>query len=420
MEHVNANQVSPTLLPGDKSMLSIAIHEITHSWFGNDVGCKNWNHFWINEGMNVFMERKVLEGFYGLDYIKIDYYTGNTTMYQQMVDWYGLDNSYSSLFPDIGDDDPENSFSRVPYDKGSQFMYYIETLLGPEATQAYLRDYIYQFHGMAIDSPEHKNFYEEWVTTNMAENATLILDNTMWDTWIYEPGVAPVPLDFFSEAVERGQNLAREYLTLATVNETATEVSRGFSSPLNYEEYLGYYGSQKVAFIQELSRLGDDVGPALLAHIDSDLNISLGEINPDARNEWYTLGIQRGYDAVMKPAYEWTGSQGRSAYVRPVFSALIEAGNCEAAVNWCEDFCSSYNVYVSSRVQISIEEGCSTGGEDAEGDGGGGTEANKNETDGTGGEVDGASQGGSGQLCLVAYSVLNLVVLSSGILVMWW
>jgi leukotriene-A4 hydrolase len=384
MEHINANQVSHTLLAGDKSMLSIAIHEITHSWFGNDVGCKNWNNFWINEGMNVFMERKILQDFYGVDYIKIEYFTGNTSMYEQMIDWYSLDDPYSSLFPDIGDDDPENSFSDVPYEKGSQFMYYIETLLGAEATQQYLRDYIMEFHGMAIDSPELKNFYEEWVTANMGENATMILEKTMWDTWIYEPGVAPVPLDFYTEAVESGQALAREYVALAVLNGTNTELSRSFSSPPNYLEYLEYFGSQKIAFVQELTSLGEDVSSELLAHIDSDLNITLGETYPQAKNEWYILGISKGYDAVMGPAHEWTGSQGRSSYVRPVFDALIAAGQCETAVMWCEDFCATYNIYVSSRVETAINDGCTTadgeGGETGEGDGDG-TDAGDGEGD---------------------------------------
>ena len=119
-------------------MLKTVIHEITHSWFGNDVGCKSWNHFWINEGLNVFMERKVLEQFYGTGFALLDYFTGNTSMVEEMIDWYGLNNSYSSLFPDIGDDDPENSFSDVPYEKGSQFMFWIETLISEEAMQQLL------------------------------------------------------------------------------------------------------------------------------------------------------------------------------------------------------------------------------------------------------------------------------------------
>jgi leukotriene-A4 hydrolase len=81
-------------------MLGTAIHEITHSWFGNDVGCQNWDNFWINEGMNTWMERKIMEEMYGEEYVKIEYFNGNTTMYfDDMVGYYGVNNSYSSLFP---------------------------------------------------------------------------------------------------------------------------------------------------------------------------------------------------------------------------------------------------------------------------------------------------------------------------------
>lgn len=100
MEHINANQVSPTLLAGDKSMLGTAIHEITHSWFGNDVGCQNWDNFWINEGLNTWMERKIFEELYGSDYTMIEYFNGNTSMYyDDMLGYYGLNSTYSSLFP---------------------------------------------------------------------------------------------------------------------------------------------------------------------------------------------------------------------------------------------------------------------------------------------------------------------------------
>jgi leukotriene-A4 hydrolase len=77
---------------------------------GNNVGCQNWDNFWLNEGINTFMERKVLSVLRGENFEKIDYFTGNTSMYFGDMLSYGLDDSYSSVFPDIGDDDPENSF----------------------------------------------------------------------------------------------------------------------------------------------------------------------------------------------------------------------------------------------------------------------------------------------------------------------
>ena len=35
-------------------------HEIAHSWTGNLVTNKNFEHFWLNEGFTVFVERKIL------------------------------------------------------------------------------------------------------------------------------------------------------------------------------------------------------------------------------------------------------------------------------------------------------------------------------------------------------------------------
>jgi hypothetical protein len=40
--------VTPTLLAGDKSLADVICHEIAHSWTGNLVTTKNWEHFWLN------------------------------------------------------------------------------------------------------------------------------------------------------------------------------------------------------------------------------------------------------------------------------------------------------------------------------------------------------------------------------------
>lgn len=42
---------------------------------------------------------------------------------------FGYDNSYSSLQPDIGYDNPDNMFSTVPYEKGYFFLTYLASLI---------------------------------------------------------------------------------------------------------------------------------------------------------------------------------------------------------------------------------------------------------------------------------------------------
>lgn len=41
-------------------MADVVAHEISHSWAGNLVTNRNFEHFWINEGFTMFVERKIL------------------------------------------------------------------------------------------------------------------------------------------------------------------------------------------------------------------------------------------------------------------------------------------------------------------------------------------------------------------------
>lgn len=47
------------LQAGDRSQADVIVHEIMHSWTGNLVTNRNFEHFWLNEGFTVFLERKV-------------------------------------------------------------------------------------------------------------------------------------------------------------------------------------------------------------------------------------------------------------------------------------------------------------------------------------------------------------------------
>lgn len=65
MENPLLTFANPTIIVGDKSGVSVAVHEIAHSWFGNTVTCNNWSNMWINEGFCVFLERKGLLQLFG-------------------------------------------------------------------------------------------------------------------------------------------------------------------------------------------------------------------------------------------------------------------------------------------------------------------------------------------------------------------
>lgn len=114
MENPLLTFASPTIIVGDKSGVSVAVHEIAHSWTGNTVTCADWSSFWLNEGFTVFLERTADKTLFGADFVKIDSTNGDSSMKADM-NAFGLGSTYSSLYPDTKTENPDESFSVTPH-----------------------------------------------------------------------------------------------------------------------------------------------------------------------------------------------------------------------------------------------------------------------------------------------------------------
>lgn len=161
MENPCLTFMTPTVLAGDKSLADVVTHEISHSWTGNLVTNKNFEHFWLNEGFTMYVERKILGRMFGEDRRQFSAQEGLKDL-KYTIDTMGSDNALTKLVVDLRGVDPDDSFSSVPYEKGHTFLYYLETLLGAQEMDAFLKAYVERFKYKSIVTDDWKAFMYEF------------------------------------------------------------------------------------------------------------------------------------------------------------------------------------------------------------------------------------------------------------------
>jgi len=203
MENPCLTFVTPTLLAGDRSQAHVVAHEIAHSWSGNLVTNLTWEHFWLNEGFTVFIERKIMNKLYGKAVFDFNAIAGLMEL-QETVDRLGADHPHTVLMPVLeGGVDPDDVFSKVPYEKGFAFLVHLEHMTrgegqgqgqgqaaaglrapdaagGTAAFAAFLIAHFERHRFGCVTSEEFRTAY-----TESFPSASAAVD---WETWLHRPG----------------------------------------------------------------------------------------------------------------------------------------------------------------------------------------------------------------------------------------
>jgi leukotriene-A4 hydrolase len=274
MENPLLTFASPTIIVGDKSQVYVATHEIAHSWTGNQVTCQDWSNFWLNEGFTVFLERKISGQLHGLEFAMVEAQLGNSSMWADMLG-YGLGNSYSSLFPELNDGaNPDDSSSEVPYEKGFQFLYYLENqvMKTQDDFQHMLGAYLNNYRGQSVSYLDFRLYFNQWLRENyLPADAETAIEKVDWNAWVLTPGAIPAVLNFSTPNATLFADLAIQYVQTQ---------GRG-ASPTNYTDFVETTNPNlKVIFLDKLVSLNSQVTPEIMLKIDSDLKIT-GDKNPE-------------------------------------------------------------------------------------------------------------------------------------------
>lgn len=126
MENVQLTFLSKSLIAGDRSLATVVAHEIVHSWAGNLVTNQSWTDFWLNEGFTVYIERLIAGALATEAYRHFEIYLGYQGLVKAVAEFGEANKEYTKLQPNTDGKDPDEVFSRVPYEKGSLLLFHLE------------------------------------------------------------------------------------------------------------------------------------------------------------------------------------------------------------------------------------------------------------------------------------------------------
>ena len=135
------------------------------------------------QAVQVFMERKILGRVFGAEAEQFAAHGGFLSL-QAEVAKFGKEHPFTALVPDLsGGIDPDDAFSRIPYEKGFHFLYHLQTIVGGAGVfEPFMKAYIEKFALKTVTTDEFKAFLLEYFAGNEALAA---LD---WDAWLFRPG----------------------------------------------------------------------------------------------------------------------------------------------------------------------------------------------------------------------------------------
>ncbi|KAG6849471.1 hypothetical protein H0H93_008198, partial [Arthromyces matolae] len=247
MENACLTFLTPTLLTGDRALVDVVVHELTHSWFGNGVTHSNASHFWLNEGWTTYIERVLQQTLYSPAHRDFSFIIGAKALKNALKE-FEKEPKYQQLVIHFeAGEDPDSAYSSIPYEKGANLILHLERKLGGlEAFLPYVKDYVNTFIGKSITTEQWKSHLYKYWETNGGSEKTAILDSIDWNAWLYGQGLdLPVQLEY-------DMSLAKEVYALAAQwddSRTISSVDQLSFTPLDIE---GFDSNQTIAFLERL------------------------------------------------------------------------------------------------------------------------------------------------------------------------
>src|SRR5215213_5405445 len=189
MENPRVTFATPTVLAGDKSLVSLVAHELAHSWSGNLVTNATWSDFWLNEGFTNYIERRIIEAVYGRAREEMEAMLGRRSLEEELAT---LEDRDEILHVDLTGRDPDEGSTGVPYEKGALFLRHLEETFGRARFDRFIRGYFDHFAFRSITTTD----FVAYLKANLLDKYPELAARVPVEEWIYKPGIpqsAPRP-----------------------------------------------------------------------------------------------------------------------------------------------------------------------------------------------------------------------------------
>jgi len=303
MENPRLSFITPTVIAGDKSLVSLIAHELAHSWSGNTVTNATWRDLWLNEGFTTYLTYRIMEIIYGKDRYDMEAVLG----YQDLEeDLQRLDSNDEILAIDLRGRDPDEVFSNVPYEKGALFLRELEQKVGRENFDQFLTAYFEKFAFQSITTDQFIEYLQQTLMVDYADK----LDSARIQQWIFEAGVPDNPPLAQSNAFTLVDDLRSKWLD--------------GQLPAGRIDTEGWVVHQWLYF---LNNLPEKLSAQQMADLDSAFNFTNTK-NNEIAHSWLLISVRNWYQPALPRLKEYLVTIGRNKLVKPLYRELAktEAG----------------------------------------------------------------------------------------------
>jgi len=300
MENPRLTFATPTVIVGDKSLVSLVAHELAHSWSGNLVTNASWKDIWLNEGFTTYVQARITEVLYGQEMAEMEREIDQTDLLGELKGMSPADQALA--LPPLTERDPDDALSQVAYVKGAWFLQFLEQRFGRAVFDPFLRGW---FDDHAFQSANTDQFVDYLKKNLLPKNPTAVTEAEL-KAWLDEPGIPA----FAQKA--RSRNFA--------VVDTARLAWLG-SGELPSGQVAGQWSTQE--WVRFIDGLGEKQPLDKLAQLDKAYHFT-GTPNGEVAMRWYPLAIRSGYGEAQAAAGEFIQKVGRRKLILPVYTELLK------------------------------------------------------------------------------------------------